>query len=542
MSVGIAIGPGYDDATLQDMSTGAVGSNAYIDATSSSQAAVKIPSPGSTLEEVEGLLYVHPEYADNEAKWVKYMDCYASREVSKYIHKHLREHDSLYLQRLQRGYYYNYVASIVDLIVSYIYHAPLIRKTDDKLYGELYKDADLTGTEFTVFMEAIATFAQVCGHTGVLVDMPKVPEGIKSEEDRKLNKLRPYLTIIHALQIKDWEVDRFGNFEWVKIEVDRPQNRNWKTAVDEDIRTFIIWTKQSWEEWQVTGSSEGSSQVAEKTDGGEHNLGEVPLVIVRNERRKDHKWMGISSVRDITDINIAIINWCSLGDEEIFERCLNVLAMERGIGDTPATLSQHNILEYEPGAEPPKYLTPGESPLDLIAKWIERGKDEIYRLGKLGGSQGLMGQRQATSGIAYAFEFNETNQALGTKAQSLQQGEVDIHRLYAKWLNKTFDGSVEYPTEFGVDDFIADFGLLADARTTLTSETAIKELELKITSKMFHRESQEVRKKIAAEIEAGNPRTPGFTENMLTIPQGLRNQTADPTKREKSGEATTAQK
>ena len=59
---------------------------------------------------------------------------------------------------------------------------------------------------------------------------------------------------------------------------------------------------------------------------------------------------------------------------------------------------------------------------------------------------------------------------------------------------------------------------------------------------MFSRESQVIRKKIADEIEKGNPRTPGILENMLTVPQNLRNQTEGSTKREKSGEATTAQK
>ena len=185
--------------------------------------------------------------------------------------------------------------------------------------------------------------------------------------------------------------------------------------------------------------------------------------------------------------------------------------------DNPVDLSHHDVLEFEAGSTPPFYLSPGQSPLELIGKWIDRAKDEIYRLAKMGGLAGVKGSREATSGIAYAFEFNETNQALSKKAESLEQAEIEIHRLAAAWMNTEWKGSISYPREFGVDDFLAELQLLTEARTTLTSDTAIKEFEKKVMGKMFSREKQELRDKIQEEIETANPRPIGVLENFGSI-------------------------
>ena len=120
----------------------------------------------------------------------------------------------------------------------------------------------------------------------------------------------------------------------------------------------------------------------------------------------------------------------------------------------------------------------------------------------------MLGVREATSGIAYAFEFNETNQSLAKKAEFLEQAEKEIHRLVAKWMGDEYDGNISYPREFGVDDFVGELGLLAEARSTFSSETTIKELEKKIASKLFAKESQKLREKISGEIERGDTRNP----------------------------------
>lgn len=494
-------------------------SNAAIDLLDDSQLQRTDPPIGDSL--AQALLYVHPDYQKEALKWAKYSRLYDADDVYVFIHRHLREAQESFNKRIERSYFYNYVASVVDLYAAYIYHSPIVRTIpagEGSLYDAFFKDCDRMGTRYESYVQDVGIFAFLHGHAGVLVDMPQAPAGgYKNEQARLDADHRPYLTMIEAWQIKDWEQDKFGNFEWVKLETKEPQGRDFKTSVDDKSRYFLIWSKKNWIKYKVL------DDMVETLDSGDNPLGEVPLVLFYNEKRKGARWMGLSAVRDIADINLAILNWCSLGDQEIAERCLNILTMEKQPGTATIELSQYNVLEFEGGTERPEYLTPGATPLELIGKWIERAKDEIYRLAKLGGSTGLLGVREATSGIAYAFEFNETNQTLVKKAENLEAAELKVLQLVARWQSAKFTGSITYPREFGVEDPIMDLEMLGQARMTLTSETAIKTLEKKVASKMFAQTNQQIRAKIDAEIDAAEAMLsmdPTSPINQPPVPEG----------------------
>lgn len=500
-----------------------------------------VQTPGiETATDAKALAYENPDYPKFAPKWAKYQDLYNSHDVYRYIHTHIRESAESFRKRVARGYYLNYVSSVVDLLVAYLYHSPLSRQPQNlqDIYEALYKDADRRGKTFQVFMQEVMTHALTSGHCGVLVDMPRLDSPFLTEADREEANHRPYLIPIKAQQIKDWELDNDGNFEWVKIEVARPTERAWNQSVDTTVRNYLIYSKDSWEEWEVRGETVQmtdqysrtktlSGEQVTKTGSGENPLGVVPLVIVRNEPDLNHEWFGLSAVRDISDINIAILNWSSLLDEEVYERCLNVLAMEDdGDPDSAVELSHANVLRFPQGSmHAPFYLSPGSTPMELIMKAVDRLKDEIYRLAKLGGDTGLQKSRAATSGIAYAFEFNTTNNALSKKAESAERAELEIHRLVALWMNETFEGSIAYPREFGVEDFLADLRLLTEARVGLSSETGIKELEKTILARMFARRTQELRDKMAGEVDETT--TKGLLPSNLDIVGSLGDEQAE---------------
>ncbi len=473
------------------------GSNAYLDST----AATKVIQPAPKGQTVaDSLRYEHPDYTLYKPKWDKYTDCYHARDIGRFIWKHDREHLDSYTSRKKRGYYLNYVSSVTDLFVSYLFQSNITRQIDDNSltdqFKEFYEDADRHGTNYSLLIQQAEVFAIVAGHVGVLVDAPIEME-LDSEEDRKVRRYHPYLTLVRAQQILDWELDELGKFRWVKLEVPTIRERDWRDAVDEKTRTFIIWRTDGWEKWEVLDDK------ATRVASGSNTLGEVPLVIVRNERSLIHPWFGESAVRDIADLNIAILNLCSLMDEEAYTRCLSVLIMEKSDVDAPVQLGHHNVLEYAVGTQPPSYLTPGETPLKLLGEQVERLRDEIYHLAKMGGTTGIRKMREATSGIAYAFEFNETNQSLAHKAECLEQAETEIHRLLAKRWTQEFKGVILYPREFGVDDFLTELQILAESRANLTSETAIKAVEKRLVNKFFARYPQDFRDKVTKEIDSG---------------------------------------
>lgn len=490
------------------------------------------------LDDVAALRQVHPDYAANVNKWLKYLDLYMSQDIYRFIHRHIREDNARWEQRVERGYYYNYVKTVVDLFSAFLFHAPIDRDPgkESEFFSEVYKNADLADTLWDVFIETACTFAQVEGHVGILVDAPREPVGgFETEEDRKAAEARPYLVLMHAHQIVDWEIDRFGNFNWVKLQVFRPMDRDWKQSSEQTQTHYQIWDKDSWVEWVLKKNADGEEE-ARQVDGGTHALGTVPLAIVRVDKHPTHPWFGQSAVKDISDINVAILNWSSLGDEEIFERCLNILAMERGEGDAPIEMSHANVLEYEPGTNAPEYLSPGATPLNLIKEWIAEARDEIRRLAKLNISTGLGDVRQASSGIAKAFGFLETNQSLAAKALGLEQVETKLHRLLSLWMSSAFDGSISYPREFGVEDFLTLFQEMDMARSSLTSETAIKEKEKKLTRKIFAKDSMELRKKIEREIDAADTKMPSVQGAFGMIPPGFMDASEPGEKGEESGD------
>ncbi len=494
--------------------TQAVGSDASVDLTNVQRMTGVLSSDPVSVEEVDAakaLLIEHPDYVANAPKWKKYLDLYNSEDVFRFIFRHLRETDSKWQQRVERGYFFNYVESVVELFTAFLFHHPIDRHAGALAedFEDIYKDADRSGTLWNTFFQEACSFAQVEGHVGVLVDLPKA-DSIDSEEERKERGIRPFLTLVHSIQIKDWEVDEFGNFIWVKIEVFRPQERDWKKPMSLTTRHFQIWTKTSWEEWTLTKENEGSlGELARMTDSGDHNLDMVPLCIVKMQKAL-HPWFGKSAVKDIADINIGILNWSSLGDEEIYERCLNVLAMEAGDDGRPIELGEGNILEFAEGTQnKPYYLEPGATPLERIQAWIDHAKNEIRRLAKINLSAGLGDVRQASSGIAKAFSFVETNQSLAAKALNMEQAEIKVHKLIARYLGETFNGLVEYPREFGVEDLLTLYQELQAARSSLTSPTAIKLAEKKAVRKVFARESMELRDTIEEEIDAA----PDIMEN-----------------------------
>jgi hypothetical protein len=501
--------------------TQAVGSDAAIDLSVDGleEQLAKVGDTAS-LSTAEALKLRHPDYLANVTKWKKYLDLYMSEDIYRFIHRHMREVDVSWQQRIERGYFYNYVKNVVDLFTAFIFHAPIDRNPGrvKEEFERIYKNADLSGTLWDVFMARACAFAQVAGHVGILVDAPKLPEGgFTNEAERKEAEARPYLTLFHAHQIVDWEIDQFGNFIWVKLRVFRPQDRDWNSGFDLDVQHYQIWTRKDWQEYKLEKNGEGE-EVARLVDSGPHKLGRVPFVILRVDKHPTHPWFGQSTVKDIADINIAILNWSSLGDEEIFERCLHVLTVERGEGDAPIELSTDNCLEYEPGTNKPEYLIPGTTPLDLIQSWMERATNEIRRLAKLNISTGLGDVRQAASGIAKAFSFLETNQSLVAKAMSLEQVETELHVLLSAWLGEAFDGSIQYPREFGVEDFLTLFQGMDMARTSLTTETGIKELEKKLTRKLFAKDEMKLRAKIEKEIDEADTKMPSVESAFGMMP------------------------
>ena len=379
--------------------------------------------------------------------------------------------------------------------------APKIKKkrkssVEDEL-EEFWKDADRLGSSIDTIMTEVGIWMMVYGQYHVIVDMPEVKKEINSELERKQQGIRPYLTLVSPMCLPNWEYDRNGDLLWLRIKEDTtseisPFTERPKKVVYE----YRTWTRDSWHVHRCEGDK------VEEVEKGDHGLGEVPVTSFYQAQKLHLAPISHSFLRDIGPLNLAVLNWGSLIDNEAFERCLNILVMECSqLTPSEIVIGTNNVLQYERGGTPPHFLAASTVPAAFIQTMIREAVQEIYRLSRLGGLTGRV-VREARSGVAYKFESQELNQALASKADKLEIGERRIHELHEKWLGREWQGVIDYPEEFGIESVEEEVQLLTQVKQQLRSPTLKRLLEKKSASKLLGKVPKSVLSIVDDEIDA----------------------------------------
>lgn len=503
----------------------------------------------------------HPLFTQNYKSWKMYLDAYKGGSyVKNYIYKHPREGTDMVKNRRNKSVYPNYVRPIIGLYMSYVFRRDIDRTiseitedtktiSDDSTMNEdqkanefqaFWDDCDGRGTPINKFMKKAGILAKVFGHVGILVDMPKQDEKIESEADRKEANHRPYAVIYTPLDIVNWETDKKGNLLWVRLleeypvdsdpfvkEKDRsrttkeesieneekrtkenianptPEKANiWLSRKGDSIKKYITWTKDEWYVHEIRPSKKGDpasvgKEVVEEIEHQKHGLGEVPLVMHYHEEDPIDPFIGNSFIQDIAPLNILIMNWLSMLDEEISQKTLNILVMQ-GATEDEVVIGANNVLTYE-GDTAPQFIAPAATPGELIQTSIEKARDEIYRLAKLTG--GVAQLKEVRSGVSWSYEFQEAEQTLSDTADELEEAEERIHRIWCKWMSMEWEGNIDYPEEFGVQDVLSDLKTLEQASTFVKSPTFKAEVQKKVVPSILPKIDETLSKTIDDEID-----------------------------------------
>lgn len=126
----------------------------------------------------------HPEYVARKAMWRRYKDLYAGGEqlrerAAEYLVRRHKEPNEIFLERLSRVFYQNYIGSIVDWYAATLMHrepALLVEGSDAaarQYYSVLADDCDLRGSNLTEFFRKRFVEALVCGSSYMVVDFPR---------------------------------------------------------------------------------------------------------------------------------------------------------------------------------------------------------------------------------------------------------------------------------------------------------------------------------------------------------------------------------
>ena len=522
------------------------------------QAPVTPTTPGTIDDQTQrALAEVHPRYVQFFPRWQKYLDLYEGTNLIKYIHKHLRESMESLKQRQERLYYVNYCKPVVQLYKHYIFSKPVVRKeTPEEVlqtgsvegdiadlqalaggYSELgglppnpnesewrnwLRDVDRRGNSIDRFMADSEQYALIFGHVYLLVDMPSAVDRLQTEQDRMDQGLQPYVTMYYPTEAPDWGLDDFLRPTWIRFREPLPEKAGPFTPRDKTgQKTQTGSAAQPWYypeaprrqgsppdglyrtftrmEWFVHHVEKGK---VEMVNAGTHNLGEVPVVVLYCDQHSQYPFFGSSLISDIAGINEAILNWSSLVDEDIYQKVLNILCMQQGRENRKEIeIGSDNVLEYDLGTNAPFFLAPSTNPGQFIQSMVDQGREEIYRLAKLGGGLGLTVPQRTPSGIAQAFEFNETNRSLAERADEIERAENEVHRLWHLWLGYQWQGVVDYPDDFSVESLVDELDIIMKAKQQVRSPTFKRELEKKLSAKMMHNIGPGLKQVMSYEID-----------------------------------------
>lgn len=439
----------------------------------------------------------HPLHKAWANEWLFYMRSYMGGKVYKdgdYLIQHPFESSVNYKRRSAISYYYNYCGPIVDVFVS-----QLFRKEARRDFGSLsgypsfesfLRDADLDGNTFRHFMRDAQRFASVYGRVSVIVDRPEREASTRAEAME--NDIRPYLTLVTPENLLDWSFTRIASGRPVLDMV----------KVREGEGTYRVWRRDGWELWEAV---KGDSDARLVSSGG-HGLGVVPVVNLYN-KKSGIRMLGISDLQDIADINKNIYYLCSDAKEIIENTAFPMLAVpyekggfagERGVGP-------RNILQFDPEQQNsrPYWLEAPHSSLTEIREWVKQDINEIYRIARMGGVKTTEDFSQPRSGVALELEHQQLYAALSEKADNIEQAEMMILDLWARWEGEAFDGIVDYPDDFSVRDIERELDNAIRAQSArVDSVTFKRELQKKIASTALPKLDEDKKTRVREEIDS----------------------------------------
>jgi hypothetical protein len=445
------------------------------------------------------ITHEHPEYAAKRAMWRQYRDLYAGgaqfiASADQYLVRRQKEPGDVFVERLSRSFYENYVGSIVDW-----YTATLFRREpglnfegnserSKKFFGMFAEDCFRRQ-----FVEAL-----VCGKSYVLIDFPRLnePVGTRAEEDER-GASRAYLVSYAADELINWSYDEYGQYQWVVL---RTQSLRKDKLEDAGWWKQTRWVYYDKEKYQIYERvEEGSKQGrVEMVAAGRHGLAKqlrVPLVELRVSE-------GLWLLNKAASLQLEHFNksnalgWAlTMG---LF--AMPVIYSER---DWDQVMGESYYIQLGP-QDRFGWTEPQGTVYQIAADNLTRLQEEIYRVCYVSHAGGALSGNATQSGVSKQRDYAITQEVLRAYGDAVKDS---IKRVLRAVEAAREDGlSIDVS---GMDEFdIGDFGTeLSDAQQLLSlgidSPTLKKQVFKKLAFQFLCDVRQEVKDRIGREIDQG---------------------------------------
>ena len=446
----------------------------------------------------ETLTQKHDLWHSNISNWEFYIRSYLGGNDYKngyYLHRYVLESPEEYDQRVRHTPLDNHCKNVVQIYTSFLWRVPPSRD-----YGDLdnepqltsfIQDADLDGRSFDSVMREVQMNASIYGNCWVVVDKPQ--SNAKTRAEELAQDIRPYISIYTPENIVNWNYARSASGRFyldllVIVEDINADRAIIKVFTEETISTYSV------EEYDKE-HSDGEVKLLEEIP---NPIGTIPAVNVYN-LRGNKRPIGISDLSDVAFLQQSIYN--DYSEKEQLIRLANHPSLVK-TPNVEASAGAGAIIEIPEDLDSslkPYIIQPSGQNLDGIMKCIQNKVDAIDRITHMGSVRAT--GTQIASGIALQTEFQLLNARLSEKADYLENAEEQIWGLFAKWLDKQWNGSVNYPDTFDIRDWANDLQYLQMAKASgIKSETFNKEIDKQIAEAVI--DDNETMKTINEEIDA----------------------------------------
>ena len=456
---------------------------------------------------MENINREHPDYIVRKAMWKQYKDLYAGGEhlrtnACEYLVRRQKEPGQVYEERLRRVFYQNYVGSIVDW-----YAATLMRREPmlqfegsdpgaKSFYNLLSADRDLKGTNLHEFFRECFVQVMVLGSSFVVVDFPKAG-GVaqtRAEEDAS-GRSRAYLTQYAADEVINWNYDETSGLEWVVIRTSCLQQSKVTDPKCERETRWIYYDRENYQVFRKVGEA----QKIELLDEGRHGLAAQRRVPVFELKVSEGLWlMNKSALLQLEHFNKSnALSW----------------ALTMGLFASPVIYSDkewNQVMGESYFIQLGKddrfgWTEPEGKVYQIAADNLVRLKDEIYRVCYLmNQAEEARGGYIAASGLSKQIDSAVTQEVLRAYGSVVKDAMKQVLWAIAEARQDDVTIDVSGMDEFDIGDFGSD---LDDAKKLLdlgiASETLKKQVFKKLAFKYLCDARQEIKNRVADEIDAG---------------------------------------
>jgi hypothetical protein len=450
----------------------------------------------------------HNSYKHHLRTLRTYRDLYAGgfefkARVTHYLQQRQKEPADIYLERVHRAFYENYIGSIVDW-----YSATLFRRepslqfdggldADRGFLSEFVEDCDLRGSKLSNFFRLCFTDSLVTGQSHVLIDFPVRTQLARNRAEEDASGLsRAFLVRYGAEDLINWNLDDRGDYEWVVLRTEAERQLSIDSSEIVKETRWAYYDKTEFRIYKRLERTDGTGDIVLLAQGP-HAMARQNRVPLVSLRLNDGLWL---------------LNKAALLQLEHFNKSNSLgWAITMGLFAMPVIYSDREWNQIvgesyyiQLGANDRfGWTEPDGKVYQIAADNLEVLKEEIYRVCYLSQASGEAMSGHSQSALSKQIEFTITQEVLRAYAGIVKESIKKVLTSISEARQDDVQVYVAGMDEVDINDFGTDLDQAGKLlQLNIQSPSLRKQIFQRLALKYLSDARQDTKDQIAQEIEA----------------------------------------